>query len=263
MANGAADFIGPPISDEERERLATQKFGRPFSALSEEEKAALYRDYAGEREVANADYMQGQDLLDADHTQGIQAGDVYVGSGYGNLAADVLSKYAGKKMQDKSKADLAGLSKEYALGSRAGGEVAANRSQGQMRMLQSLLKNRQQQSAPTPAAPAQQAPQMAPPAAQGPAQGPPAVPPPQGRGPAPMPAGAQQAPVTGQPPRQQINQAMSSMMQGRGNTAQMPANPRAAMPPAQAGPPDPKSAAIRRKLDEEEKLRALGIIPWG
>ena len=246
------------------EILAQKKYGRPFSELSEDEKAAIYQDYEGLRDVQNADYMQGQELFDKDITQGIQAGNVYVGSGPGNALAEIAMKYAGKKKQDAATAELGKLSEQYSKGSRAGGEVAAYDRGEDMNLLKSLIKNRQQSNtAVQNQASQQQAPP--PPAASAAPPPPPQPPPPQAMPPSPVPTGPQGVPgAAGDAMTPNI--AMSQMMQGNG-TQNPPMGMGAQMPPQMgqqvAGPnaeAQKMQAAHLRKMEEEEKLRAMGIM---
>jgi len=236
------------------QQAAQAKFGRPFSELTEDEKAAIYQDYEGLRDVQNADYLQGQELMDKDITQGIQAGDVYVGSGAGNALAEIAMKYAGKKKQDAATAELGKLSEQYSKGSRAAGEVAANTSGEDRRLLMSILNNRQKSNTATntPAAPAPPVPT--------PETPPP--PPPPAQAAAPQSQVAPQGPMGGQDPRQAVNAAMAMQMQG--TPQQVPQGMgQQSMPPvqSQAGPTVMKAQADRlRKLEEEEKLRAMGIM---
>ena len=157
---------------------AVKKYGRSIEELTPDELNALYRDYEGERKVQEANYAQGQGLIDNTDVKGIQAGNVYASSGYGNVAASLLKQYAGYKNQKEAKDKLAEMSADYAKGSRAGGDVAAYQNdaalQAQERMMNALIKNRamsntatQQQQTPPPPAPAPQGgpPQGAPPEA--------------------------------------------------------------------------------------------------
>jgi hypothetical protein len=167
--------------------LALRKYGRPLEALSEDEKQALYRDYAGEREVAGAKYTQGAEMLNTAMPEGRQIGQQFYAANPLETLGAVAKSGVGGYMMKKSSDELKDLSKDYQLGSRAGGDVAANQNSQYMNLLSQAIRGAQAPQG-APAAPQPQAPAAAP------AQAAPAAPQ-QAQGPAPVPALSQGAPV--------------------------------------------------------------------
>jgi len=151
---------------EEEEKLqeikvtAERKFGRKWEDLTPEEKENMYRDYAGERDVANAKYASGESQRNTELGDGIMAGNVYVGRGMGNAVSVLANKWAGRRKQDKADERLAKLSEQRQSGAQAAGEVAqtdARRIEDkQDRMsnrLIDLMSKSNAPKAPTPSAP--------------------------------------------------------------------------------------------------------------
>lgn len=160
--------------------MAMRKYGRPYDALSPDEKRALYRDYEGERAMAGAQYGTGADLLATPDPTMRDNGRVTVASNPLEHIGQIANRGVGAVMQRRAMDEMKGLSKDYQLGSQAAGDVAANQQGQQMQMMAQMLRGGQPSAAPAPA------PAPAPQVQQAPAQGPLGVP--------------QAAEASGQPP---------------------------------------------------------------
>jgi hypothetical protein len=192
---------------EEVQVLAQRKYGRPFDALSEEEKKAIYRDYVNEGKMAEADYLTGQEMLATAEPDSRSDGRLVVASNPLEHLGTAALRGVGAYQQRGAREKMDSLSKDYALGSRAAGDVAAHSNGQQMSMMAQMLRGGAPQNAQPPSAPpVQQAPQptSVPGSAPPPMGG--AVPPQMGGG---MPGG--QLPLrVGQPGGPQANAPMLS-----------------------------------------------------
>ena len=168
-------------------QAALKKYGTAWEDLKPEEQELLYKDYEGLEGRNAEDYASGQGAFDKDMTNGIQAGNVYVGSGVGNALAQMGMNYAGKRQMDQSRASSDELSKQKAKAMAIGGGLAAGQQDRMMGMYEKMLNK---QVAPPPAAP------TGPPV-------PPAVPnqPPASAAPQGMPPAAPQQQMGGPPMR--------------------------------------------------------------
>ena len=213
---------------QEIEVLAQRKYGRPFSVLSEEEKAAIYRDYQGERELLNAEYMGGEGLANTPTAEGRQAGNIYVAANPLEHLATAGQRIQGNMQKRDAKAGMADLSKDYQMGSRAAGDVAADGNSNMMKLMSQMMRQQQPQAQPAPAPP-------------------------------PQPMGGQPAQPS-MPPMQSAGNAPPAMppMQAAGNQPQMPGNPQEWMSyMLRASPNFGGQGQKSGKEKEEEMLRRI------
>lgn len=260
---------------EEIQVVAQRKHGKPFALLTEEEKEAIYRDYVGERDVANAEFAQGDELINQPAAEMIQTGDLHHAN-WGGALGNALKAGAGAYKQHKAKGDLEDLSDSYQKGSQAAGQVAAHQQQQNMNLLQSILTNRQAGANPQPSAGTTTTTPQPGGGQGGPAQQPANMPPmmgaagpagPGGAGPAapPMPQGMPPQPGTpgAPPPKAPPPAATPQGLQGMNSITGMPIGGGA--PPAPTGPgankpPMPMTdipAEILEKLKFEEMMKML------
>ena len=215
---------------QEIEVLAQRRYGRPFSILTEEEKAAIYRDYEGERDVLNAEYMGGEGLANTPTPEGRSAGDVYRAANPLEHLGAVANRGVGSYQKKQAREGLEGLSKDFQLGSRAAGDVAADSQSSLMSMMaQRMRQGGQGQGQPQPAAPA-------------------------------APVQTQQQPM--QPPRPPMQSAGNPAptmppLASAGNQPTMPGNPQEWMSYMLRASPDFSKKPKTPQEEEEERIRRM------
>ena len=108
----------------QEDQAAMQKYGRPFHMLTPEEQAAIYRDYEGERDLANAQYVQGWDLMTQPSAEMYSNGRIQRANSadvVGNIGKAIIGGLRAKE----AKETLGSLSKDMQMGAKAAGDVAS------------------------------------------------------------------------------------------------------------------------------------------
>lgn len=220
------------IKEEEKEKLNTlarDKFGRTWEDLTDEEKEAIYFDYAGSRDQLEVEYGRAEQLANMETPKGIQAGNVYVASNPLGHIGKAIGQYRGNKKMDEIQGQKKEISDKYAMGSAVGGELAAGDAQQKMAMMAQMMRQ-QGQPQNAPQAPAQPMAQPQPQAAAAPPR-------------PPLQAAANATPP--QPPMQGAGNPMPQMNTG-GNVPGTPQEWMAYMMRAQPSFP--------KKDEEEDKM---------
>lgn len=159
--------------------VAERKIGIPWEMLTEEQKAAIYRDYAGETDVLLAEYEQAVQEQMTEMPEGREVGGIFRASSPLETLGAVAQRGVGMARQKKVEEGLGDLSRDKAMGSRAAGEAAAYERAQQMQMLSNMLKTQAGQDTPQTGAAAPTAAPTPPPSAPVPSapQTPPQAPP--------------------------------------------------------------------------------------
>lgn len=153
-------MVAPPI-EEMIAVVAEAQTGIPWDQLTEEQKAAIYRDYEGEQEVLYAAYEQAVAEQETEMPEGREVGGIFRASNPLETLGAVAQRGVGYKRQQKAEEELAGLSADKAAGSRAAGEVGAYNSERRMALMSEALRGGKPPEPPAPApapAPAPSAP---------------------------------------------------------------------------------------------------------
>lgn len=133
--------------------LAEKKYGRPFSALSEDEKNAIFRDYVTDKEKAGARYDQGAELMATAMPQGRQVGDIYQAASPWEMLGNVAQRGVGAYQQKTAMDEMGDIAGDFSKGSRAAGDVAAHNQGQQMSMMAQMLRGGQQAGGTAPPPP--------------------------------------------------------------------------------------------------------------
>ena len=144
-------MVAPP-TEEMIAVVAEAKTGIPWDQLTEEQKAAIYRDYEGEQEVLYAAYEQAVSEQETEMPEGREVGGIFRASNPLETLGAVAQRGVGYKRQQKAEEELAGLSADKAAGSRAAGEVGAYNADRRMALMSEALRgNKEEAPAPAPA----------------------------------------------------------------------------------------------------------------
>lgn len=161
-------MVAPPTEEEMIAKVAEAQTGIPWDQLSEEQKAAIYRDYEGEQEVLYAAYEQAVAEQETEMPEGREVGGIFRASSPLETLGAVAQRGVGYKRQQKAEEGLSGLSEDKAMGSRAAGEVAAYNSERRMNMMSEMLRGNAEEPAAAPAPAPEVAPRPTTPEHQGP-----------------------------------------------------------------------------------------------
>ena len=130
------------MATESEKRKAVEDAGYNWDELTEDQRESLYRDYAGERDVANAEYTSAEERYNEEGPKGRNSGRVYSAANPLEHLASALRRRGGKKDRETAKGTLGELSKASAKGRRVAGGLAAGRENRIMGLYEKMIESR-------------------------------------------------------------------------------------------------------------------------